>query len=97
MVQTDVVQRGVQRGVQKGVQKGVQIRVLRVYQQDAQRDGESGVLIGVRISVLRVDRTGDPKWVWITVLTVVQKVGSIRRKGEGQSGPGRCSETRSES
>ena len=73
--------------VQKGVQKGVQIRVLRVYQQDAQRDGESGVLIGVRISVLRVDRTGDPKWVWITVLTVVQRVGSIRsREGEGKKG-----------
>ena len=83
MVQTGVVQRGVQRAVQKGVQ----ILVLRVYQQDAQRDGESGVLIGVRISVLRVDRTGDPKWVWITVLTVVQRVGSIRsREGEGKKG-----------
>ena len=87
MVQTGVVQRGVQRAVQTEVQKGVQIRVLRVYQQDAQRDGESGVLIGVRISVLRVDQTGDPKWVWITVLTVVQRVGSIRsREGEGKKG-----------
>ena len=83
MVQTGVVQRGVQREVQTGVQKGVQIRVLRVYQQDAQRDGESGVLIGVQISVLRVDQTGDPKWVWITVLTVVQRVGSIER-GKGK-------------
>ena len=83
MVQTGVVQRGVQRVVQKGVQ----IRVLRVYQQDAQRDGESDVLIGVRISVLIVDRTGDRKWVWITVLTVVQRVGSIRsREGEGKKG-----------
>ena len=87
MVQTGVVQRGVQRAVQTEVQKGVQIRVQRVYQQDAQRDGESGVLIGVQISVLRVDRTGDPKWVWITVLTVVQRVGSIRsREGEGKKG-----------
>ena len=87
MVQTGVVQRDVQRAVQKGVQKGVQIHVLRVYQQDAQKDGESGVLIGVRISVLRVDQTGDPKWVWITVLTVVQRVGSIRsREGEGKKG-----------
>ena len=87
MVQTGVVQRDVQRAVQKGVQKGVQIHVLRVYQQDAQKDGESGVLIGVRISVLRVDRTGDRKWVWITVLTVVQRVGSIRsREGEGKKG-----------
>ena len=87
MVQTGVVQRGVQRAVQTGVQKGVQIRVQRVYQQDAQRDGESGVLIGVQISVLRVDQTGDPKWVWITVLTVVQRVGSIRsREGEGKKG-----------
>ena len=73
--------------VQTIVQKGVQTRVLRVYQQDVQRDRESGVLISVQISVLSVDWTGDPKWVWITVLTVVQRVGSIRsREGEGKKG-----------
>ena len=92
MVQTDVVQRGVQRGEQTGVQKGVQIRVLRVYQQDAQRDGESGVLRGVQIDVLKVDRTWDLKWVLVTVLKVVRRVGSKRRKGEGQSGADRSPE-----
>ena len=97
MVQIDVVQRGVQRGVQTGVQRGVQIRVQRVDQQDAQRDGELGVLRGVLKDVLRADRTGDPKWVWITVLTEAQRVGSIRRKGEGQSGPDRSPESCPES